>query len=92
MGHHIFSKYSTEKVNKNIIFHQKSIFSFFIGTMSENDINSGLYYKNITIVYDMSRVTNEWCDNLKCHLRSSIMWPESSIKLLGLSIKPLENI
>ncbi len=59
MGHHIFSKYSAEKVNKNIIFQHKSIFSFFIGTMSENDINSGLYYKNITIVNYMSRVTSE---------------------------------
>ncbi len=44
--------------------------------------SSGLYYKNIMIVNDASRVISEWCHNLKHHLRSSIMLPEQSIMLL----------
>jgi deoxyxylulose-5-phosphate synthase len=42
----------------------------------------GLYYKNIAIVNDNSRVISERHHNLERHLQSSIMLLESSITLL----------
>jgi hypothetical protein len=53
---------------------------------------SGLYYNNITIVNDTSRVTIEWHHNLEHHLLLSIMLLELSIMLLESSIMLLENI
>ncbi len=53
---------------------------------------SGLYYKNITIVNDASRVICERRHNFEHHLWSSIVLLELSIILLKLSIMLLESI
>jgi hypothetical protein len=45
-------------------------------------ISCGLYYKNIMIVNDASRVIIEGCHNLEHHLWSSIMLLELSVMLL----------
>ncbi len=53
---------------------------------------SGLYYKNITIVNDASRVICEWHHNLEPIFRSPIMLRESLIMLLESSIMLLVNV
>jgi hypothetical protein len=53
---------------------------------------SGLYYKNITVVNDASRVISGWCHNLEHHSQSSITLLESSVMLLELSVMLLESI
>ncbi len=51
---------------------------------------SGLYYKNITIVNDTSKVTSEWHQSLENNGWSSIMLLELLIMLLELLITVLE--
>jgi hypothetical protein len=50
--------------------------------MTEKILNSGLYYKNITIVNDASRVLSECFQNLDQNLQSPITRLEWSITLL----------
>ncbi len=50
----------------------------------------GLFYKNIMILNDASRVISGWCHNLEDHLWASITLIESLIMLLELSIMLLE--
>jgi len=53
--------------------------------ISKKKKSSGLYYKNITIVIDASKVASEWRHYLEHHMRSSVT-------VLELSIMLLENI
>ncbi len=60
--------------------------------LTSKAIICGMYYKNIAIVNEASRVIREWCHNLEHKLQSSIMLLELSIVLQESSIILLENI
>jgi hypothetical protein len=55
-------------------------------------IASGLYYENIMIINDASRVVSEWHHCMEHHLQSSITIIDASVMLLESSIMLLENI
>ncbi len=45
------------------------MFKYFVFSMYKSVLNCGLYYKNITIINDASRVVSERCHNLEHHSR-----------------------
>ena len=64
--------------------------NYLAASSHQKNLSCVLYYKNIMMINDASRVISEWRNNLEHHLQSPIMPLELSIMLLELSIMLLE--